>query len=257
MAFSKETSAYIVFFAVVTCLVCSLAVSALAVSLKEKQDFNKKIDKYENLLRVSGLIGPDEKRPAAEVEQLFKDKLRMILVNRKTGEVIENPDGAEYDPIKAAKDPDLSESATSGLAKRANVKRLPNTVQVYECTEPGKESYIFLIYGNGLWSTLYGYVCVKTDCQTITGITYYDHKETPGLGGEVDNRAWKNLWPGKKIYGEDGNPKIEVVKTGATGDFQVDGLAGATITSNGVTFMLQLWLGDEGYKAFMDRVRKS
>lgn len=251
MGFSNK---YIVIFAVVICLVCSLLVSSLAVALRERQDENKLVDKYENILVVAGLKGPDEKLPADQVKEMFATKFRTIVIDRKTGTPVEDPD-PEYDPIKAAKDSATSVATTSTIAKLAQVKRLPNQLVAYEVTEPGKESYVLPIYGNGLWSTLYGYLAIAKDRQTVLGLTYYAHAETPGLGGEVDNRKWKELWPGKKLFAEDGTPKIAVVKGSAKNEFEIDGLSGATITSNGVTNMLHLWLGEEGYKHFLDKIR--
>ena len=73
------------------------------------------------------------------------------------------------------------------------------------------------IEGNGLWSTLYGFLALDADTRTVVGITFYEHKETPGLGGEVDNPRWKALWPGRKAFLDEGYaPKIEVIK-GAAG----------------------------------------
>jgi Na+-transporting NADH:ubiquinone oxidoreductase subunit C len=115
------------------------------------------------------------------------------------------------------------------------------------------------IQGLGLWSTLYGFLAIDADGNTIRGITYYQHAETPGLGGEVDNPRWKSLWPGRKIY-DDGEPAIQVIK-GAAGPpaqdpYRVDGLSGATLTSNGVTFMLEFWLGPNGFGPYLDRLRE-
>lgn len=252
MPFSNK---YIVFFAVVVCLVCSLAVSTLAVALKEQQEANKKTDQYKNVLRVAGLIGENDSKSGEEILAIMDQKVRAFVIDRKTGQEDPTISAAEFDQRKATKDENTSEAATSALAKRAQIKRLPDKLLVFEVTEPGKEAYLFPISGNGLWSTLYGYICVAKDGQTIRGITYYEHGETPGLGGEVDNPIWKQHWPDKKIYGDTGNPKIEVVKGSATNEYQVDGLAGATITSNGVTAMLHVWLGENGFKPFLDRVR--
>ena len=84
----------------------------------------------------------------------------------------------------------------------------------------------------------------------MKGLTYYQHAETPGLGGEVDNDLWKAKWPGKQIYSEGGEVRLEVAKSAAT-DYQVDALAGATLTSNGVSNMLQYWLGQHGFGPYI------
>ncbi|GIS60255.1 MAG: hypothetical protein CM1200mP2_24800 [Planctomycetaceae bacterium] len=73
-------------------------------------------------------------------------------------------------------------------------------------------------------------------------LTYYEHGETPGLGGEVDNPTWKAKWPGRRVFDSEWNVKLQVTKN-PVGDFDVDALTGATITSTGVSRMLKFWLG--------------
>jgi Na+-transporting NADH:ubiquinone oxidoreductase subunit C len=111
----------------------------------------------------------------------------------------------------------------------------------------------------GLWSTLYGYLALEPDARTIQGLTFYKHGETPGLGGEVDNPRWKALWPGRLASDEDGTPKIAVVKgrAGSVSEdpYHVDGLSGATITSNGVTNLMHFWLGKNGFGPYLDKQR--
>ena len=103
-----------------------------------------------------------------------------------------------------------------------------------------------------MWSTLYGFISVQADGNTVSGITFYEHQETAGLGGEVDNPRWKGLWPGKKIYDENGDVALEVIKGSvvlgsSSADYQVDGLSGATLTSRGVTNLLEYWLGNQAF----------
>ena len=113
--------------------------------------------------------------------------------------------------------------------------------------------YIFPIEGKGLWSTLYGFLAVNKDLNTVEGIIFYAHGETPGLGGEIENPRWTGLWPGKKVFDKDGSPAISVVKGQAKpGDpYQVDGLSGATITARGVMHLVRFWMGDEGYGNYL------
>jgi len=115
------------------------------------------------------------------------------------------------------------------------------------------EKYVLPIRGKGLWSTLKGFVALGTDFNTISGLTYYEHKETPGLGGEIDNPDWKKLWPGKKLFDDQDNLRLQVIKGTATDEFSVDGLSGATITSDGVSNMFEYWFGEEGYLAFIEK----
>ncbi len=118
---------------------------------------------------------------------------------------------------------------------------------------------ILPVRGYGLWSTLYGFLALESDGNTIAGLGFYEHGETPGLGGEVDNPRWKAQWPGKEVY-EDGDPVIRLIKgsvdpNAANAEHKVDGLAGATLTSKGVTNLLQFWLGERGFKPFLDNLK--
>ena len=139
---------------------------------------------------------------------------------------------------------------------------MPDDGLVYEVVKDDEvEAIILPIEGMGLWSTLYGYIALDADVNTIEGITFYEHGETPGLGGEVDNPRWKALWPGRKAFDERGNVKIQV-KKGPAGPpsedpYQVDGLSGATLTSRGVTNMLHFWLGEEGFGPYLDRLSEA
>jgi Na+-transporting NADH:ubiquinone oxidoreductase subunit C len=115
------------------------------------------------------------------------------------------------------------------------------------------EQVILPIEGAGLWSTMYGYLAVENDGNTVRGLRFYSHAETPGLGDQVDKPAWREQWQGKKLYGADGEPQIEVVKGPAPDDseYEIDGLAGATLTGRGIGVFVRHWIGDEGYGPYL------
>lgn len=252
MAFSNT---YIVGFITVLCLVCSFAVSSTAVQLKERQEKNKLLDKNSQVVQAAGLVAPGEPLTPERVIELFK-QIESKLVDRRTGEYVEG-DPAEYDAKKAAKDVDTSVEIPSEF-KATQVRRLPDVLQVYKINVPGKESVVLPIHGYGLWTTLYGFIAISKDASEVVGITYYEHGETPGLGGEVDNPAWKAQFPGKKPYLPNGEVGLTVKKAGmaaAGSDYEVDGLSGATITGNGVDRMLELWLGDNGYGKYLEKLK--
>jgi Na+-transporting NADH:ubiquinone oxidoreductase subunit C len=116
---------------------------------------------------------------------------------------------------------------------------------------------IIPVHGNGLWSMMYAFVAVETDGNTVSGITYYEQGETPGLGGEVENPTWRAQFVGKKLFDENHKPAIKVVKGGAPqgSEHGVDGLSGATLTSVGVQHTFDFWLGDMGFGPFLAKVR--
>ena len=144
----------------------------------------------------------------------------------------------------------------------AGIKRMPKYMSIYLVKLEGTVNKIILpIYGTGLWSTLYGFVAINKDLKTIEGFTFYEHGETPGLGGEVDNPRWKQIWKGKLAYDEDWNVKIEVIKgkvdnSSPKAKYQVDGLSGSTITTRGVDQLVKFWFGDNGYGPFITKLRE-
>jgi Na+-transporting NADH:ubiquinone oxidoreductase subunit C len=253
----QYSNAYIIGFATVVCLVCSIVVSTSAVALRERQDRNKVLDRQTKVLVVAGLIDEGQKATPDEVEELFKSNIVSKIVDLESGQYDVDADAASYDQRKATKDPALSREAP---ANKAGLTRLPEQALVYQRVEDGDVLSIILpVEGKGLWSTLYGFIALAPDTRTIKGITFYEHGETPGLGGEVDNPSWKALWPGRKAYDEDWEPAIEVIK-GLAGPveqdpYSVDGLSGSTLTSRGVTNLVQFWLGENGFEPYLEKLR--
>jgi Na+-transporting NADH:ubiquinone oxidoreductase subunit C len=247
-----------VIFTTVLCVVFSLIVSTVSVALKDRQLENKRLDKIKNVLTVAGLMKPGEKLTRDELSRRFETRLEPRLVDLETGEYVDAEDPMAYDQRKAASDPALSTPAPPNDAK---VRRIPAKAQVFLLSEGDEVKGIILpIEGYGLWSTLYGFIALEADAETVRGITYYQHGETAGLGGEVDNPRWKAHWPGRKVYDESGDVALHVIK-GAAGPpskdpYRVDGLSGATLTSNGVTHMIQFWMGENGFATYLDEYRK-
>lgn len=181
-----------------------------------------------------------------------------------SGEKIEGEtvgiDLSAYEPKKAAKSPDLSQPVMTD-GPTPGVSRREKYCLVYEFMKDDQiDLYVLPIYGKGLWSTLYGFLALESDTRTVRGITFYEHKETPGLGGEVDNPAWKRLWPGKQVFDDQGNVDFRVIKGRVASDaarasHQVDGLSGATITSRGVSDSVQYWIGEDGFGKYLQRQR--
>jgi Na+-transporting NADH:ubiquinone oxidoreductase subunit C len=130
---------------------------------------------------------------------------------------------------------------------------------VVEDTSGELEKIILPVRGYGLWSTMYGFIALEQDANTVAGLGFYEHGETPGLGGEVDNPRWKAMWPGKQVY-RDGDVELGLIKGSVdsgsdNADWQVDGLAGATLTSRGVTNLVHFWLGENGFEPFLNNLQ--
>jgi len=261
---------YIIGFCVAVCLVCSVFVSLAAVGLKDRQETNKLLDRQKKVLTVAGLIDADAQVSPEEIQSLFSSRIRSVVVDLRTGTVDSETDPATYDQMKAAKDDALSDEVDKNPA---GVPRVPHRALVYqmstEAIAEGQEAFsveawIFPIHGKGLWSTLYGYISLAPDFNQVRGLIFYQHAETPGLGGEVDNKTWLGKWPNRLVYGPAGTAfdptadnavQLRVIK-GTAGSIEeaphsVDGLSGATITSNGVSHSLDFWLGGSGFGSFI------
>ncbi len=237
---------------VLLCLVCSVVVSTAAVGLKSKQAFNRELDMRMNLLEVAGLYRPD-----GSVERLFEN-IEPRVINLADGRFIDT-DPAKFDMRRAARDPDQS-VALSPAEDTARINRRPHRAVVYLVRRDDRLDKIILpVSGYGLWSTLHGFLALEEDGKTVYGLQFYEHRETPGLGGEVDNPGWRQLWRGKRLYGDGDYPHLEVIKGKVSAadpkaHYKVDGLSGATLTSRGVTNMIRFWAGRSGYRPFLRRV---
>lgn len=258
-----NSTRYIVTFAVIVCVLCSVMVSSAAVLLKSRQKANAVLDKQRNVLVVADLVKPGESVKADGIKALFEERVEIRLIDMETGQAageVQGIDPATYDQRRAAGDPATSFAAKANKAAVARVPKYTAIYVIYPSAERDRpDLYVLPIEGLGLWGTLYGFLALEHDAETVHGLTYYSHKETPGLGGEVDNPLWKSKWPGRKAFDENGKPAITVIK-GSAGPpeedpHHVDGLSGATITGNGVTFMLQFWLGEQGFGPYLASLR--
>lgn len=254
---SQFDAFYNIRFAGAVCLVCSIFVSGSAVLLGPKQAENKVLDRQRKVIEVAGLVGDDEALGPEDVRGRFAERVRPQLIELASGAFLDG-DALGFDPKRAAKDPTRSREAPPN---DAGVRRLPERTVIYLVEEAGRvQTLVLPIEGLGLWSTLYGFVALDVDGTTVKGLTYYEHGETPGLGGEVDNPRWQALWRGRRIFDDAGAPKIEVVKgrAGAPGEdpHRVDGISGATITGNGVTQMMRFWFGPDGFGPLLTRLRR-
>ena len=251
LALSNDDPKKIVAVAVVLCLVCSILVSAAAIGLRSMQEANKQLEKQRNILQVAGLL-----EEGANVEQVFGARIEPRVVDLETGAFTDAVDAATYDARLAARDPEQSMAVAPG-DDIASIKRKARYATIYlvkGLDDAPYETVIIPVHGYGLWSTLYGFMALRPNGDEIVGLQFYEHAETPGLGGEVDNPNWRGQWRGKELFGVDGDLEIEVVKSGASGTHQIDGLAGATLTSNGVHNLVRYWAGENGFGPFLKKL---
>ena len=259
--FNKDSIQNVIVIALVVCLFCAIVVAGSAVALKERRVENKALDKSKNVLIAAGLFEEGVTK-VEDINTLFA-RFEPRVVDLRTKQLLSEAEVAtveqqleisflDYDQRKAAKDPALS-SALTDLEDIASINRREHYSLIYLLrSESGIDRIVLPVHGYGLWSTLYGFLALEADGNTVSGITFYEHAETAGLGGEVDNPAWKAKWPGKQIYADHGGVAMRVIKGAVDPNatesvYQVDGLSGATLTSNGVSNMIAYWLGDDGY----------
>lgn len=259
MSSKKESTVRTLVVALLVCLVCSVFVAGAAVALRPIQTENKVLDKQRSILAIAGL--GDASLSASQVKELFDTRVKARVVDLETGKFTDQFDAESFDSLAASKDPALSKGLTS-TEDIASIKRRENYSTVYLVEQDGKlDSVVIPVRGYGLWSTLHGFMALKGDLNTVAGFGFYQHSETPGLGGEVDNPKWVAQWLDKTVYDAQGRVALDIVKgnvdpSSPQAIHQVDGLAGATLTSNGVEHLLQYWLGESGFGQFIENLRR-
>ncbi|XQW84151.1 Na(+)-translocating NADH-quinone reductase subunit C [Thalassotalea piscium] len=250
MSSNKETFGKTVGFVFVVCLVCALLVSFSAVQLKPQQAKNKLLDQQTKILEASGLLA----KAGKDIVPTFEKYVEAKMIDLDSGDFIEG-DTITFDERRASRADDSikPENDMAGINRRAK-----NAVIYLVHDDQGKVTTVVLpIVGSGLWDLMYGFVGLEADLNTVRSVVYSDHKETPGLGALVTSEKWKALWPGKKIFNDNNEAVVRIVKGGAKeGDIHgVDAVSGATLTSNGVQRTLRFWFGKEGYGPFIAKYK--
>ncbi|MGY8878855.1 MAG: Na(+)-translocating NADH-quinone reductase subunit C, partial [Pseudoalteromonas sp.] len=231
---------------VALCLVCAIIVSFASVQLRPLQQANKNKDIQSNILAAAGIDKVEN------VLETFDAKIEARVVNMTTGEFVDT-DPTIFDFEKSKYDAALSVSLQEkGVKDIAGIQRVTKESPVYiSKKEDGSVDAIILpIQGYGLWGLMYGFISLESDGETVKGIIFYKHNETPGLGGEIQNPQWTATWEGKEL-------PIQIVKgTAGNDEHKIDGLSGATLTSNGVDHAVDFWTGENGFGPFLAKVRK-
>ncbi|NMM41722.1 Na(+)-translocating NADH-quinone reductase subunit C [Pseudoalteromonas arctica] len=235
---------------VALCLVCAIIVSFASVQLRPLQQANKTQDIQKNILAAAGID------VSGSVSETFKAKIETRLVNMETGES-QTGDAVQakidaFDFEKSKFDQKISFALKAeGIKDIAGIQRMTHESPVYisKKADGSTDAIILPIQGYGLWGVMYGFLALESDGETVKDINFYKHNETPGLGGEIQNPQWTASWNGKEL-------PINIVKSGAKNEHQIDGLSGATLTSNGVDHAVDFWTGENGFGPFLARVRE-
>lgn len=259
---------------VILSFICALILSVLASALAEPQEVARELDRSAQMLRAARIVSPygyfqiedkdghfvparyagkgtlvasEEKIQASssEILDVYRERIKSALVNDKGEETTFEKAGIDESKY-------LSEYRKTGYYKEPWKLIYKIYSQKAEGKEPKLEGYVIPVNGMGLWDAIYGYIAIKTDGNTVIGISWYDQKETPGLGGNIVEASWQDLFHGKNIFqrNPDGKADLKISPVGITvvkgkvsevlGDTPksfsaVDGMAGSTLTGNGVT----------------------
>lgn len=236
--------------AIALCLVCSVLVASSAILLQPIQLANDVNEKRKNILEVAGIYDPSK-----SIEEQFK-VIETRVVDFSSGQFDRTIDSDTFDMF------DKNKNSFSRLAEDpAKIVSMPRFASIYlvKDEQDNVSSVILPVYGYGLWSTMYGFIALQPDLNHISGLKFYDQRETPGLGAEVDNPIWRKQWENKKIFSEDGELMIHVSKgasSSAEADYGVDAISGASMTSRGVHNLLRFWLGEQGFQAFIQNFQE-
>lgn len=248
--FNKDSVSGTLTVVVLLSLICSLIVAGAAVLLKPTQDIQKQLDKQKNILQAAGLM-----QEKTNVQETYAKFIEPKIVDLATGDYVDGV--TNFDSKAAAKDP-AQNVAINPADDKANIKVRAKYAEVYLVKdEAGKISQVVLpMYGNGLWSIMYGFVAVQPDANTVNGITYYEQGETAGLGGEIANPNWQKNFVGKKLFNANNEVALTVGKGASEDkDHGIDGLSGATLTSNGVDGSFKYWFGANGFGPYLAKFK--
>ena len=255
-AFDRDSISNTLIVAIGLSLVCSIIVSSAAIVLKPIQKKNEEEFRQKIILQVAGLYEPD-----GDIAELF-GTIEPRMVELETGAYTDAVDPATFNAQMAAADPALGIVIPADLDK-AGIRRRAIYAPVYIVRDGDDVEQIILpVYGKGLWSTMLGYLSVAPDGSTIKGLRFYAHAETPGLGDQIDKDNWRGLWPGKQIFAESDEPRITVIRGPVAADspnrdYEIDGLSGATLTGNGVAYLVQYWTGPHGFGPYLKKYRSA
>jgi len=247
----QQTAKFTITITLIMGIVAAVLVAGSVVLLRPMQMANEALDFKRDVLNIAGIYDASK-----TIDEQFA-QVTIKLVDLDAGRFTDKIENVEmFDQRVSSKNPELSDKVATedDIAKLIRREKYAKVYLVND--ENGLSKIILPVRGYGLSSIMSGFIALDKDLNTVLGFGFYEQFETPGLGGEVDSPKWKALWIGKKIYSETGEVKIDVIKghvdnQAVDAEYKVDGLAGATLTSNGVRNLLRYWMGDKGFKLFL------
>ncbi|MGI9290836.1 MAG: Na(+)-translocating NADH-quinone reductase subunit C [Gammaproteobacteria bacterium] len=238
----------------VVALLCSVLVSVSVVTLRPVQERNALIERSRNIIALSGLVEPGAQLAADDILQAI-EQLDVRVVEISSGEFTLSPEASDYDARAARNDPELS-TVIDPEADLARLVRRENFAVVYLVWESDELTRVILpVYGQGMWSTMYGYIALEADFNTIAAMSFYEQAETAGLGDQVQSPEWLAGWVGRKVYAGPEEVRFRVASSASANDYEVDGMSGATVTGDAVTRLIRYWFGLDGFGSFLRQLQ--
>ncbi|MGI9354781.1 MAG: Na(+)-translocating NADH-quinone reductase subunit C [Rhizobiaceae bacterium] len=240
-------------------LVCSVLVSVATTTLRPIQERNQLLERYRNVVALTGLI-----EDGADDDTIFKvvSQLDVRVVDLNSGEFVTDVDPNSVNSRSNANDPERSsaisaENDVAGLGRRSDYE-----IVYLVWTDQELSRIILPISGQGMWSTLYGYIALEADFSTIASIRFYEQAETAGIGDQIENPTWQAQWRGRKLFDDSGSLQFRVAggtvdPSSASATHQVDGLSGATITGAAVTNLVRYWFGLHAYGKLLSNMTET
>ncbi len=240
-----------------TALVCSILVTVSAVTLQPIQKAYQNLERNRAIVEISGLTHDVKLLSDKEIVNLFQTiEARIIELDTGTFDSRFNPD--TFNSWQVDNDPELSAviPIEYDLAKLGRRSRLITIYLVNDFDQ--LKRMILPIYGQGMWSKIYGFIALNTDLNGVADITFYQQKETAGIGDKILNPDWQASWKGRKLYDE--NHVLQLgsgqIKTPQATVYQIDAISGATVTVDSVKNIVRYWFGNHGYARFLNAYRK-
>ena len=238
----QQSNTYIIVYSAVLTIILGFLLSGSAQILGPLQQESIALDKKKQIL--GAVISSDEIAAMSpeQVNTFYAARISSTVVDISGKEI--SKEGVTAEKVEIAKD----------YKKPADQRAYPVYIYHAEGNPEAVESYIFPLYGAGLWDAIWGYLALGTDMNTIGGITLAHAGETPGLGARITEAKVQGRYVGKKIFDESGTLVTVMMQKGEGKEYgddahKVDGMSGATITGNGVNNMLKAYMGN--YEAYI------
>jgi Na+-transporting NADH:ubiquinone oxidoreductase subunit C len=240
-------------------LVCSILVSVASVTLKPIQERNQLVERSRNVIALTGLVEPGVTLANDEILELV-EQLDIRTLNVDSGEFVTDINPVDFDARAAVNNLEMSTAIPPEL-DTASLGRRSRFEVVYLVWDGDTFSRVILpIVGQGMWSTIYGYIALDSDMSTIGAVSFYEQTETAGLGDQIMRPDWQAQWQGRRLFDDKGEFRFRTgpgtVKPESPGAaYKVDSLSGATVTADAVTRMIAYWFGPNGYLPFLEQLK--